>query len=261
MARALIAYEAFHIDHCTNKLVAPRLYAPGNFAIDLFFETCKIVLMLEYKRNQIEEAISAVLEPKSQGPTADFRTRLKRLLETDRALGRTKRSSNPELASYAFYSADPPGSGVEVWFSEYEAFALLNGLRLMAHGWPQGFAVSVLRRVRADLEIQYARILKLDPKSLFDQKAIWKDAKEGDMAFDNTAPVLLTIVSKSAEGPDAQGEPLSCAICDGPGEAMKWVQETSGGHHGFTMFELVNAAHSLTRKLAGTEPRHRGRSI
>jgi hypothetical protein len=220
-----------------------------------------MVLMLEYKRNQIEEAISAVLEPRSGEPTVDFRTRLKRLLETDRALGRKTRSSNPELANYAFYSADPPGSGVEVWFSEYEAFALLNGLRLMAHGWPQGFAVSVLRRVRDDLEVQHARILRLDAKSLFDQEAIWKNAKEGDMAFDNTAPVLLTIVSQAEQGADAQLEPLGCAICEGPGEAIRWVRETSGGNHGFTMFELVNAAHALAKKLAGTEPRHRGRSI
>jgi hypothetical protein len=257
-----ISHRKFHNRHYANKLSNyVRPMRSKNFAVDFFFETCMMVLMLEYKRNQIEEAISAVLEPKAQGPTADLRTRLKRLLETDRVLGRKRRSSNRELANYAFYSADPPGSGVEVWFSEYEAFALLNGLRLMAHGWPQGFAVSVLRRVRADLEMQHARILKLDPKSLFDQEAIWKGAQAGDMAFDNTAPVLLTIVSKVEPAPGVQGEPLGCAICEGPTEAMKWVQGTSGGRHGFTMFELVNAAHALTRKLAGTEPRHRGRSI
>jgi hypothetical protein len=218
-----------------------------------------LVSMLQYKRNQVEEAVSGVLEPKSHGPTSELRTRLKRLLETDRALGRTARSSDPELANYAFYSADPPGSGVEVWFSEYEAFALLNGLRLMGHSWPQGFAVSVLRRVRVDLEMQHARILKLDRKSLFDQEAIRRNAKEGDMAFGNTAPVLLTIVSKAGEAPNAQREPLGCSICEGPGEAMKWVWEMSKGSHGFTMFELANVAHALAMRLALTEPHHRGR--
>ena len=107
-----------------------------------------MVSMPEYKRNQVEEAISGVLEPNSPEPTSELRTRLKRLLETDRALGRASRSSDPERANYAFYSAEAPGSGVEVWFSDYEAFALLNGLRLMAHGWPQGLAVSILRRLR-----------------------------------------------------------------------------------------------------------------
>jgi len=42
--------------------------------------------MLQYKRNQIEEAISGVLEPRSLEPTSELRTRLKRLLETDRTV-------------------------------------------------------------------------------------------------------------------------------------------------------------------------------
>jgi hypothetical protein len=213
--------------------------------------------MLEYKRNQVEEAISAVLEPRSQEPSSEVRTRLKRLLETDRALGRAPRSADAELANYAFYSADAPGSGVEVWFSEYEAFALLSGLRLMGHGWPQGFAVSVLRRVRVDLERQHARILKQDAKLLFDQEAIRRAAKEGDMAFDNTDPVLLTIVSKSGGADKEQGE--WCSICRGPNEAMEFAGEARAGAGAMTMFELVNVAHALSRKLARTEPRHRGR--
>src|SRR5437667_2173153 len=114
--------------------------------------------MSEYQRHQSEGAIAGALEPRSHDPTAELRTRLKRLLETDRALGRAPRSGNPERANHAFYSAEAPGSGVEVWFSEYEAFALLSGLRLMGHGWPQGFAVSVLRRVRPELEKEHARI-------------------------------------------------------------------------------------------------------
>jgi hypothetical protein len=222
-------------------------------AIETFF----MVSMPAFKRNQIEEAISAVLQPKSPEPSSELRTRLKRLLETDRALGRNPRSSNPEIADYAFYSADPPGSGVEVWFSDYEAFALLTGLRLMGHGWPQGFAVSVMRRVRRELEKQHGRILKLDKKSLFDEEAIRRDAKAGDMAFDNTAPVLLTIVSKG-DAPNAQNEPLDCSIREGPQEAMRWAWKASKGTYGFTMFELVGVAHSLANKLEHTEPRRRG---
>lgn len=216
--------------------------------------------MLEYKRNQVEEAISAVLEPRSPEPTSDLRTRLKRLLETDRALGRAPRSSDLALANYAFYSADPPGSGVEVWFSEYEAFALLNGLQLMRHGWPQGFAVSVMRRVRPELEKQYARILKQDAKLLFDQEAIRRNAQAGDMAFDNTDPVLLTIVSKSGAAPNDQGEPHACEICRGPQEAMNFAWRARGNGAGaLTMFELVGVAYGLSKSLARTEPRRRGR--
>jgi len=122
-----------------------------------------------FKRNQVEEAIAGVFEA-SATLSSESRTRLKRLLDTDRRLGRSKRSVDPERANFAFYSVDSPGRGVEVWFSNYEAFALLVGLQLMRHGWPQGFAVGVLRRVRPDLERQHARILSLDPADLFNQR-------------------------------------------------------------------------------------------
>ena len=211
-----------------------------------------------YKRNQIEQAIAAVLEPKLHEPSADLRTRIKRLLDTDRTFGRKPNSTDPKLTRYAFYSSEPPGSGVEIWFSEYEAFAVLNGLRLMGHGWPQSFAVSVLRSVRPALEKHHSRILKLDPTLLFDQEAIRRDAREGDMAFDNTDPVLLTIVSRTGDALGAQNEPVDCAICQGPHEAMKWAWETSKGGDPFTMYELATVAHTLARQLTATEPRRRG---
>src|SRR5271163_4056777 len=159
--------------------------------------------MLEYKRNQVEEAIARLLEPKSPKPTQGVRTRVKRLLEADRAL----RASDG--GAFAFFSTQPPGRGVEIWFSSYEAFTLLTGLRLMAHGWPQGQAVSVMRGVRSALEGEHKRVLLHDPNWLFDQETIRKNAKPGDHAFDNQDPVFLTLTSvadRSAE----YGEPPMC---------------------------------------------------
>ena len=146
---------------------------------------------------------------------------------------------------------------MEIWFSEYEAFALLNGLRLIVHGWPQGFAVSVMRRVRPELENEHVRILKQDKNWLFDQEAIRKNAKEGDLAFDNQDPVLLTIVSKPGVPLGEQGEPHGCAIRRGANEAMRFVWEVIGGG-GSSMFEIVRVAHRLSEELALTEPRRRG---
>src|SRR5262245_10190919 len=128
---------------------------------------------MRYKRNQIEEAISHLLEPQSSRPTPGLRTKLRRLLETDRALATSEDANG---AGFAFFSAEPPGRGVEIWFSSYEAFALLNGLQLMRHGWPQAKAVSVMRRVRPDLEEQHRRVLRHDRKWLFDQEAIRNNA-------------------------------------------------------------------------------------
>jgi hypothetical protein len=63
-----------------------------------------------------------------------LRTRIKRLLELDRSIGRNLRSKNAEEANFGFFSEKAPGTGAVVSFSEYEAFAPLNGLRIMKHG-------------------------------------------------------------------------------------------------------------------------------
>ncbi|MGZ5829680.1 MAG: hypothetical protein ACXWJW_14225, partial [Xanthobacteraceae bacterium] len=101
-----------------------------------------------YKRNQIEEAIAQQIGERDAEPSPELRTRLKRLLDADRELGRVPRSKDPQKANFAFYSSESPGRGTEVEFSEYETFALLTSLRLLMHGFPQGFAVEILRRVR-----------------------------------------------------------------------------------------------------------------
>ena len=64
-----------------------------------------------------------------------------------------------------------------------ETFALANGLRIAEHGWPQSFAVSIIRRARVDLEREHARILRQSPDKLFDQEAIRAGAREGDIYF------------------------------------------------------------------------------
>jgi hypothetical protein len=212
--------------------------------------------MLEYKRNQVEEAISRLLESKAPQPTQGLRTRVKRLLEADRAL---QASADANGGAFAFFSAEPPGRGVEIWFSSYEAFALLTGLRLMAHDWPQGQAVSVMRNVRSALEAEHSRILLQDPKWLFDEAAIRKNARPGDHAFDNQDPVLLTIVSGASDRSGQQGAPPMCKICRGPAAAYAFFQKVGGMSGALTMFELATSAHRFARELAKTEPRSRGR--
>ena len=207
-----------------------------------------------FKRNQVEEAIARVFQTGSAKPSSETRTRLKRLLEIDRGLGRNKRSADPERANFAFFSTDAPGRGVEIWFSEYEAFALLVGLGLMQHGWPQGFAVGALRRVRPELERHHARILRQDPAELFDKQRIRERARPGDIAVYNTDPVFLVITSRDRE--DRPGS-STAAICRGHEDMIRFVREQ--GAKAWTMFELVNSVHALSFELAKTRPRSRGR--
>ena len=208
-----------------------------------------------FKRNQVDEAIASVLEPGSAKPSSEMRTRLKRLLETDRALGRNKRSPDPELANFAFSGIDAPGRGFENWFTGYEAFALLTGLRLMRDGWPQGLVVAVLRRVKRDLERHHARVVRQNPTVLFDADRIRQQARPGDLAVSTTDPVFLAINSKN---PEHHTGPNQAAICQGQAELMDFIK-TWGPGQTWVVTELGTSIHALALALAKTVPRKRGR--
>ena len=210
-----------------------------------------------YKRNQIEEAIGRIFDPNCDKPPSELRTRIKRLLELDRSMGRKVRSKDPEEGNFAFFSEEAPGTGVDISFSEYEAFALINGLRIMNHRWTQSFAVSIMRRVRPDLEREHARILQLDPKALFDWEAILAKDREGDIAVDNTDPVFLTLASKEERASDEGETPQLSAVLRGRDKVNQFSRNV--GASSVTTFEVVTPAHRLHRELMKTEPRHRGR--
>jgi hypothetical protein len=55
-----------------------------------------------------------------------------------------------------------------------------------------------LRRVRRSLDQEHARIMQLDPNTLFDQQRIRAAARPGQIYLNNTAPVFL-VVSSSEE--------------------------------------------------------------
>jgi hypothetical protein len=212
-----------------------------------------------FKRNQVEQAIANLIEPDLRKPSSVLKTRIKRLLETDRALSISPRSNDPERANYAFFRETPPGSGFEVWYAEYEAFALLLGLQLISHNWPQSFAVSVLRRVRVQLETEHQRILRLDKTELFDQKAIRKNAVAGALAYPTAAPAFLVIVSKYGISREQEGTPFNCSVHSDVDSATRWAAKIiKGVGGGYSMFELTIAAHWLAKALAGTQPQGRG---
>jgi hypothetical protein len=198
-----------------------------------------------YKRNQIEKAISRAFAPPTK--PASLRIRLKRLLQTDRGLGRSKRSADPVRANFAFYSMERPGRGREVWFSAYEAFALLIGLRLMHHGWPQRFAVTVLRSVRPKLEKYHARILEQDP--------VVHEPRPGDLAVGHANPIFLAFRSVGHEDRSSEN---SYAICQGQEELMRFILAQEVGQT-WTVLEFARWVRTLSSELAKTKPTKRGR--
>jgi hypothetical protein len=219
--------------------------------------------MGRYKRNQVEEAIAAAMGLTGAQASAEIGTRIKRLLNADRALGRDVSPSGPARPGYAFYSADAPGTGVEVWFSAYEAFALLLALFLLQHGWPQGAVVRIMRRVRLSLEPEHKRVLSQDRRELFDEEAVRKAADPGMIAVDNTDPVFLVIVTGSraerAKADHGTG-PKAVGICHGEAKLMEFRRKEAPPGASMTVLEVVRQAHQLADHLAKTKPRARGRA-
>lgn len=122
----------------------------------------------------------------------------------------------------------------------------------MRHGWPQGFVVGVLRRVRPELEKHHARILTQDPAILFDEQRIREQAKEGDLVVYSTDSVFLVIQRR-----EGRAGSISSALCCGQEELMPIIRAEVG--IASTIFELTNSVHALSSELARTRPRRRGR--
>ena len=184
----------------------------------------------------------------------------KRLLDADRLL-QPEIGSGSHEPSYAFYSNEAPGSGKEVWFSSYEAFALLVALRLLGHGWPQGTVVRLMRQVRRHLEAEHGRIVQQNPEMLFDQNEVRKRARPGMAFTNNIDPVFLAITEPERPGgSDGERAPHAFAIRRGQDDLMKFILEEMPVGMVTTTLELVGSAHWLKQHLASTQPSRRGRA-
>jgi len=213
---------------------------------------------MEYKRNQIEEAIFRTFGAREERRN-ELRFRIKRLLVTDRRLGRNVKSTQEEDRHYAFFGQDPPGSGTEVMFSAYEAFALLAAVILLEHGLPQARVVRAMRLVRRQFETAHAAILKKDPTTLFDQNAIFANAKPGTIVVNNTDPVFLVFIRVTRSLVDEEYSGTAVAVCRGLVELQSFIKRHSVPGMGTTFFEFVSLMHALAAHLSQTLPAKRGR--
>lgn len=208
-----------------------------------------------YKRNQVEEAVFRTLHASDEARVNELKLRLKRLLVTDRHLGIDVKSDEEVDSHYAFYSQKPHGSGIEVMFSAYEAFALLAAVMLLEHGLPQSRVVRVMRRVRNQFEAAHAETLKKDPKKLFDKKMVFAQAQPGMISSNNTDPVFLVFIGLTGSSVDMCRSDI--AVCQGH-EALGAFFGTRSGR-AITFFEVVGWMHTLAAKLSMIDPVKRGR--
>jgi hypothetical protein len=204
-----------------------------------------------YKRNQVEEAISGTLGERSARPSSTLRTRLKRLLDLDRGLKRAPRSTDPERSNFAFYSSEPLGKGSEASFSAADVCALLVGVRMLEHGWPQNFVVYTLRRIRADLARRHELILMSPPF-----KKTPKQPQAGDLALTHPDSAFLLIVSDGRTS-DGTSEGPYARLFDNQTEAFAFQMQKVG--RSCSWFGLEGPARTLHQNLLRSLPRPRGR--
>lgn len=109
---------------------------------------------MKYKRNQAEWACwnANTLGQQRQIPQV-FLTRIKRLLELDRA------PLDDDMPGAAFSDSPTPlGKGNEALFSEFDVFCLAIGLDLLDLGFKQSEVVFLLRHIRPSLAKKHLRI-------------------------------------------------------------------------------------------------------
>lgn len=208
--------------------------------------------MQAYKRNQVEEGIARMFgsAPADRG----LRTRVKRLLDTDRNLPLPERTA----LKRAFYSDEGPGRGNEVYFSEYEAFALLLGVRLLNHQWPQQTVVEVLRQARQQLAAVHREILREDPKVIFDKAEIRRRIDKLGFDGGNTRPTLLVIYSDSGTREARDADDLKTQVFRSAIDAISFAHNDL--NRSATSIELVTPAHRFHETLQLTTPAKRGRA-
>jgi hypothetical protein len=213
---------------------------------------------MRYKRNQVEEAIFRTLGARD-ARIDELKFRLKRLLVTDRRLGRDANSEEEGDRHYAFYSQEPPGSGTEVMFSGYEAFALLAAIMLLEHGLPQAAVVKVMSQVRRPLEAAHGECLKKDWNTLFDEQAIRAQAKPGMIAVDNTDPIFLAFVRLTDSAVGDQKDSGAAAVCRGYQALGDFFTRHSIPGMGMSIFEFVRPIRVMAANLLQVRPAKRGR--
>jgi hypothetical protein len=210
---------------------------------------------MNFKRNQIEEAVYQTMDDSAGLPSPAFQASTKRLLDLDRKTPLTGRAGAPAMTGFAFFSSPGEGSGIEITYSEYEAFALLAGLRLLEHEWPQGFVVKILREIRSPFEKEHRRIMRLDRMKLFDPKRVWETTMSGAFDAGTSEPAfLMTVSDMRARKPNT--EPYAKVFKDSR-SAFEFQLEMPG--RSCTWLELTKPAWTLHDNLARTFPRSRGR--
>lgn len=113
----------------------------------------------KYRRGQAEWALWRMFDYgafAARPMPGVFRTRIKRLLDIDRA--GPMPGADHTAAAFAFSEDAPSGSGAEAAFTAFDVFCLALGLDLLEMGFKQAEIVFLLRHARDPLQDAFAHI-------------------------------------------------------------------------------------------------------
>ena len=220
-----------------------------------------------YKRDQVERAIaiaSHIGSPDHDARFAPLKIELKRLLDRDRKQESETPRGRP--VRRAFHNGPPPGRGIDVMYTAYEAYALLIALRLLRGGLTQTRAVDFVRELREPLagfhyETLRASLTKLRPDIEVSERT--NLVRDGFLVEDpQKMAYLVALAGERAEAFDAPSpaeRPVSGNICRTVEDLLLRMRWASHEGHALIVVELVNAAHQLAHHLNRIPLRSRGR--
>ncbi|MDR6303304.1 hypothetical protein GGQ85_000987 [Nitrobacter vulgaris] len=136
-------------------------------------------------------------------------------------------------------------------FSEINAFALLVGIGMLKHGWPQSFVVSHLRQAHEELASRHRAILSVTPRP--PKQGV---GEPGEMAFSYpNSPFLLVVSDKKTGHPDKGSYVM---FFDDHEAAFRFQMKEVG--RSCSWFALEGIARALHEHLIRSLPKPRGRS-
>ena len=229
-----------------------------------------------YRLGQVEWALwgffTFAVNPQLAMPQV-FSTRIKRLLEIDRAtpLEVPEGEDGIPQPGHAFINGRPEGRGTDMAYSAFNAFCLAVGLDLLDTGCKQSEVVHLLRYIRPALEDEYAGIMR-SPPSISRQ---WIQAKDrplspampdGRMADCRVFAIIKKVEIKEIfprlkEHGISEQEPLFLepVFCRGIGELQDELNKTNFNYRKGLVIELAHAAAYVAQYLTEAPVIKRGR--
>lgn len=212
-----------------------------------------------YRRGQVEWALwqfFTLSRLASNEPPKVFLTRIKRLLEADRADKVPAGQHYQPDSDFAFSSTKTEGQGVDATFSAFDAFCLALALDLLDVGLKPSETVFLLRYLRTALAVEFKAILRDPPppprqRPAKDKRVFWVIQK-----------VELTEIYDQAT-PRRKGQKtpifLEPKFCHGAEDLLKELDPMNWTYRKALVVEIAYLADNLTKLLAKAPLKKRGR--